>query len=361
MMDKNALMDLYRQGILSQAEYDKIVDRMKINNSKDEIAIKPVLKDFQSFLLDDYSNNTVDAYISNAKDFVEFITQQNIKYMSNDTKLPNISGKDIQAWFNRLLSTGYNPTSIRRAKYSVRKFLLYINNNYGISIPEIDSIDVPKSAELSDIDVLIDEEIRSIADHALSIRDKAIILFSYETGMRRQELLDCEKLHINFDNCSVKIYTNGKFDRVGYFSNSVKDLLLLHIKTWRNEIADINYNRRLKSNFFTLLEESEYLFQTVKSPKMSYATIFKAIKDASMEYYLNLYAKEGYCDAEAKDIAEEQVNKVNTETLRHSRRAYYFSEGRTVEQVQILMGDENTWVCKRYLKIAQQLYPEKFI
>ncbi|WP_152393906.1 tyrosine-type recombinase/integrase [Paenibacillus guangzhouensis] len=214
--------------------------------------------------------------------------------------------------------------------------------------------------------LLSHDEIMNIADHSLSYRNRALIMFMYETGMKRQELIDCKLQDINFEKQIVNIKdTKGNVDRIGYFSDETHQALKEHLSEWESGVHQVNETRKQNSRktgrSYKPIIISDYLFQTHRSQRLTYATVIKAFQDASYDYFLNVYIEEGKPEEEIRRMAEENSGKINTETLRHSRRTFLFTEGKTVVQVQKIMGDENYHECERYMKISQQLYPEKFM
>ncbi|MGE6227601.1 tyrosine-type recombinase/integrase [Paenibacillus chitinolyticus] len=376
-LDRGTLVELLNQGVITQEVFDKLENQhdetLEPVANKTSSPVREVVNFFESYLKDeDYSHHTAEAYSTIVKKLLEYIYDvDSYNDIKEDVVLVPIRRIDIENWFKKLASSGYTYISIRRFKYTMKNFFEFVSKKYPDSqVPNIEDVPVPVIAErpdgTADEDVLIKDEIVAIADYAANIRNKAIIMFMFETSMRRQELIDCKLDYIDFDNRWVNIYdTNGNLDRIGYFSEETLRLLKEYLANWEQEVNEVNQKRLRKSQEsgkpYTPVPSNGHLFQTIRSPQISYSTIFKAIKDASYEYFINRFVEEGHPPEEAKRLAEEKSNKINTETLRHSRRAHLFSEGKTLDQVQAIMGDENRHVCRRYLKVAQRLYPEKFM
>lgn len=330
------------------------------------LPIVKVLQEFDKYLKKEFTYNTKSEYSRTTKNFL--INYFNIKDADemSDKSVPIIAEQDIKDWYKSLLLEGYTNSSLVRFRQSLKKFFMFINSYYHIEVPNIDNIELPKVEVNSDFNVLTNTEIESIAEYATSTRNKLIILFLFETGMKRNELVNCKKEHLDLNKNLAKVFDiNGNLDRYVYFSDKVKILITEHISEWLDTVAEINSKRHKEFiNGYKPYKElavSEYLFQTIKSPQMSYAPLFTAIKEASYEYYLNIAIK-SFCfnNEKAEKYAKEKSDAVNTETLRHSKRAWLFAQGKSVEQVQTIMGDENTTLCKRYLKISMKLYPESF-
>lgn len=362
-LDQNTLNVLIEKGIITEKDIEKLnpsVQKKKPN----KINVIDSVNLFARHIRDSHSYNTLTAYISTIEFFYQYYFDvDKFNDISNNTELPKISTEDIRKWFEHLTANGYSPSSIRRSKHALKKYFDFLASSEYMEEVNVSGIKIPKQNDV-EFDVLKDAEIREMAEYATNLRDKVIVLLMYETGMRRQELIDCKKEHIDIDRGIVRIFNNDKFDRIGYFSSEVAKLVKQYIEEWEMEVNDINdrrYRRFItKNETYRELVISPYLFQTPRSEKISYSTIFKALKNMAYEYFYNQEIKEGATAEEAREYALERADTINTETLRHSRRTYLFASGKTLEQVQVLMGDDNRWVCKRYSKIAQELYPENY-
>lgn len=359
-LDKATLDILIKSGVLKAEDLERLTNKKTTSTN---INVRESIRDFFEYMKKDYSENTATGYKTNVESFMSHILGvDKINEIKDTTILPEIITDSVERWFTYLMANGYEPASVRRFKHSIKKYFDFVFE-LGYNAPRLGNIEMPEQEEV-EIEAMLDEEVKDMASYASSLRDKTIILFLYEAGMRRQELIDCKKEHIDWTKGFVKIFNNMKFDRMGYLSDEMLSLLKQHIEQWGAEVEDINDKRlarsKAKNEIYKELKVSEYLFQTARSEQMSYSTIFKVIKDTAFEYFLNVANKDGMIEGEAKAYADGRSSRVNTDTLRHSKRTYLFSTGKTVEQVQVIMGDENKWLCRRYLAVAQKLYPEKF-
>lgn len=361
-LDKDTLDILINKGIISLKDIEKLNEENNFNGK--DLKIVNSVNRFVLSLKEEYSSNTLSAYKSTIESFFQYLLNvEEYSQIKHSELIPDITIKDIGEWFGYLIANGYSPSSIRRSKHGLKNYFNYISN-YGFNSPYISNIEIPNEENI-EINALRDDEVRGITEYAVNLRDKTIILFMYETGMRRNEVIDCKKEHVSFENDRVEIYKSGIFDRVGYFSKETSKLLKDYLEEWEMEVKEINDKRfkrhLLKNENYLELKVSEYLFQTSRSEKINYTTIFKALKKMAYEFFYNREIQSGTPKKDAEEVATYRADDVNTEILRNSRRAYYFATGKNTEQVQVLMGDENKWVCNRFQKISQKLYPEKFI
>lgn len=367
-LDKETLKVLLEKGVISQGDYDSLIAQEELPSSV--IEGKGVLANwfmrFYDFLGRNYSELTQNGYTGDVKNFLDNIYGENWAELSS-VRLPNRI--DTEEWLRKLASEGYSYSTIRRQKNSVSKFFDFLRETQDLVLPDIRDVEIPSADAKSTSDNMValrDEEIRGIIGHAETLRDKAMLLLLYEAGMRRNELLNVTKDDVDFEKLTVAIRnTKGGIDRIGYFTKPTAELLKNYLLDWAEELKDINEKRRERArlrgkDFTNELRKSNYLFQSIRGPQVSYSTLFRVLKEAAEKYYYSKAQQEGYSINEAKEIAAEKANLVNTEVFRNSRRAYLFSLGKSTEEVQLLMGDENSWVCGRFLKVAQVLYPEKF-
>lgn len=329
---------LYTSGTISKKEYDEMLERIETKVISDT-SIASLLDSFEKYLKqENYSKHTVSGYVANTKSYFEFLHDNDVDELPKNTEA-EISVELVQQWLNSLATKGYSSVSIRRYKNSFSKFVEYINELHNMDVADISTASIPKTPDSEeDIDAITDSEVRELAENANSLRDKLMILIIYELGLRRQEVIDLMKSDIDNKTKVVKIRKGENVNRIGILSNSTYQLFVDYDDEWKAYIEEMNDKRKARGDK-NVTVDSKYVFQTLRSEKISYAVVFKAIADASE----STYGKE---------------KEITTETLRRSRRIYYFSQGLDTQKVQSLMGDANYHVCKRSLRLAQIMYPD---
>lgn len=362
-LDKKTIEILINQGIIKESDLEKII----INKDKkyDNILVRDSLNDFVEFLEKDMASSTVSGYRIHVEDFLRYLYDADSLETIEEMSLKQVTNVDAKNWFKKLAANGYSNATIRRTKHSLKKYFEFLKGK-GYKSPNIGDIETPKS-DFSDVFALHHDEIWEIANHASNYRDKAIILFLYESGMRRNELINCMKEDIDFQTGLVRVNTTKGnkrvFDRNTYISERMINALKGYIEQLKDDIGETN-KKRLKAfekrgREYKEKADSGYLFQTMRTEKVSYSVVFRAIKETAFKYYYDKAEKSGMCE-KAKDYAEEMSENVDTETLRHSRRAYLLAMGQDVDKVLLIMGDSNKHILKRYYRTAQELYPERF-
>lgn len=342
-VDLTTVEELVKRGMLTREQAQAIAaEHAEAVPTLDEAlnAYVDNLRGFNAITAQGYKSNVTRFYSS----FIE-------AHQLQQTGIPYVIKADVQEHLKQMVAQGYRVATVRRIKYALVNWFEFLHKTYRVEAPDISDIDISFDDD-ADINALHHADILRIAESADNIRDKAMIRFLYETGMTRQELLACEKSDVFLDQLKVDIYTtNNVLDRVVYFSEECGRLLTAHLEAWHQTVIDTNEARKNRAQVtgkgYTLVHISEYLFQTLRGDQMNYQTVLRAIKEAAAQYCEN-----SECDFDPKDL--------DAETLRNSRRAYLFAIGKTTEQVQAIMGDANTWKCKRFIEVAQRLYPESF-
>lgn len=342
MLNKKEMIDaLFESGTISKKEYESMLERIESKVMADASVIS-LLESFEKYLKENYSKHTTTGYVANTKSYFEYVHDTDFGTVPDGADA-EVSVELVQQWLNSLASKGYSGVSIRRYKNSFSKFIEFLVKELGMDVPDISSTSVPETPDtVEEVDALTDSEVRELAENASSLRDKVLILMIYELGLRRQEVIELKKSDIDNESRVVTIRKGENIDRIGELSESTYKLLVEYYDEWEAFISETNDKRKARKND-SVAVVSEYVFQTLRSEKMSYAVIFRAIAEASESTY-----------------GSSKETDITTETLRRSRRVYYFSLGFDTQKVQALMGDANYHVCKRSLRLAQILYPEKF-
>ena len=372
-LDIKTLESLVEKGLISTETLKSLTGGEHEENTNNgefpHITVGEILESYNKFLKhNNLSSNTIDGYFSNLKSFIKFAYNVEDAESASDKVLVPIRKTDVEKWLHGLISEGYTGRSALRFKHSIKKFIDFLNVKYGVKPEDVDSIniDAENNTDVEDLNILTYDEVYEMADYVSDNRTKAIILLMFEASMKRQEIIDCKKSDIDFDKnfISIRKSSDGTIDRIGRFSDKTKKILIDFMNEWESEIEQTNRARLEKSEKlktkYTPIINSEYLFQTIRSPQISYGTINRLVNQTFMEYYINKYSENGYDKDKAEEMAKNKSSMLSTETFRHSLRTYLLAEGKDLQTVQAIMGDENKHSVRRYLKIAQKIYPEKF-
>ena len=328
--------------------------------SKNKIKLLEVNDEWISHLNKNYSSRVAEEYQIAIQKFLEwYFDTDNFQAILKRYSLPKISVEDIENWIIKLSKEGYGFTMVRRYRGAIVQFLQFINERFNVNdMLKVTDISLP--VEIENFDALTDSEIRDIVEYAETLRDKLIILLLYETGMRRQEIIDFKKEHINFNNNTV-IVNGFSGERVIPITEELSQFLLNYIREWKLYLDQINNQRveraiKKHEKQKPLLKESEYLFQTLRSPQISSSTIHNVIKHTTYEYFYRDAILEGSNAKKAEELAKKKADIINPGTLRNSRKAYLFAQEKNIDEIMYLMDESNKWICNRFKNVADNLY-----
>lgn len=164
-------------------------------------------------------------------------------------------------------------------------------------------------------------EVRKLVDNvpAPTVRNELIVRLLYQTGIRRSELVRIKlpPKHIDRDKRKIQIY-GKKTDspRKVWYQKSLDQLLNLWINADRNSVLTA--------------DESDYLFCTLKSERMSEQTVTDVVTTAAENAGLQ---KSVYTDK-----AGHSVNRIGPHTLRKSFGVHFLNDGGDVSYLRKLLG-----------------------
>lgn len=147
------------------------------------------------------SKNTLDFYKYTAGKFVEWLKISSPNQLSN---------KHILRYLSELADRGLTDNSVHghaRAIRTFTKFLLaekYVNEALSFSMPSIRRKQLP---------ILTEREMREVIKACKTIRDKTLILFMVDCGIRRSEVCSLSWRDVDLSN-GVAIIENGKGKKV---------------------------------------------------------------------------------------------------------------------------------------------------
>lgn len=192
-------------------------------------------------------------------------------------------------------------------------------------------------AELKEEDGVVwltPSEIRQLTENVPppATRNKLIIQLLFQTGIRRQEIVDIELDDIDQDERKIRIRGKGEKNRTVYYTSRLNILL----DEW------IDYRRGISP----YADESNYLLLSQTGPQLKANSINRIVDAAAQEAGLQevLYVDAG--GAERK--------KITAHSLRHSFAVEYLSQGGKVERLQKILGHAKLDTTQRYMDVVDQ-------
>ena len=195
---------------------------------------KTIKKNFFEFLEYDkgYSRKTIESYDRDIKKFEVYIEEFSINFKQ-------LSKENIFD-FHLDLSKSIGPRSFSRMLSSLRTFYKYLFSEKIINDVVLNSIQtypspkfkksVPSFLSEKKIYEVIDKIDLSKKNEFIKMRDKAIIMLFFTSGLRLEEMTNLIFRDIDFANNSIKIFGKGGKERFSKFDNFTKDLIIRYLK-----------------------------------------------------------------------------------------------------------------------------------
>jgi len=192
----------------------------------------------EAFLIDrkaqNMSKGTLDFYRKKLKYFTDYCEAQAVKQISQIT--PTL----LREFLLDLEHKGHNAGGIHAVYRTIKTFLRWWENEVEpdnwknpinkVKAPRV-NVELLEPVEMDDIHKMID----SCKDNLTGRRDKALLLFLLDTGVRASELISISTQDINFITGEVTIKQGkGKKDRRVYLGSKSRKALRTYLKLRRD-------------------------------------------------------------------------------------------------------------------------------
>ncbi len=159
------------------------------------------------------ANNTRKAYCGDLKRFLAHLEQ------AGTGGLGGITPRDIEAFMREEKGRGYATASVARSHAAVRMFCRFLVMERVLKRDPAESIDSPKKwhrlptvLDKDTVDLLLAAP--QVEQDVHAIRDRAILLLLYATGMRASEVVGLSAGDINFTLGVVRVFGKGGKERI---------------------------------------------------------------------------------------------------------------------------------------------------
>jgi len=277
--------------------------------------MKVILDNFYEYLsLKKYSNNTIESYKKDLKQFEIYCKNKNIKDIDYDF---------IRTYLCFLYDKKYTSKSVSRHISSLKSFFKYLMQNeiiksnpmILISNPKVEK-KLPNYINYNDLETIL-----SIPDKndVLGLRNALILELLYSCGVRVSELVNIKLSDIDFSNNRILILGKGNKERFVLYGNVCSKLLNDYITKSRNLL---------------IKENNEYLLLNKFGNKITDRAIRMIIEDVIKKSSLKL--------------------KVSPHTFRHTFATHLLNEGADLKIVQELLGHENISTTGIYTHVSNE-------
>lgn len=282
-------------------------------NEEIERLLDKEIKNYLAFLMSQkgLSKNSIIAYEKDLKKFKEFLLSEHINF-------DHIKRYHFRSFLATLTTEGLSNNSINRIIACIKGFIRY-KMRFGYkdkaNILETESQRVIKKLPSFIFESEFLELISFKDKNEFDIRDKALLMLLFSTGMRVSEIVSLNLSHINNKN-EIKIKGKGGKERFVFFGEKTRTAINNYLNI-RSKIA--------------LLEENA-LFVNRNGKRLS---------DRGVRLILE------------KRINETSINKnISPHSLRHSFATLLIRNGASIRTVQELLGHSSIATTQKYTHLS---------
>jgi integrase/recombinase XerD len=260
------------------------------------------------------SDLTVRAYEQDISQYLEFLASRGI------ISPEKAGAEDVISFLTSLAEFGLAPSSIRRKIASIRAFYRFVSIEFPdrpdptttVVLPRMWRR-VPRSLTVPEIENLM---ARPDTAKPLGIRDKAMLEFTYATGMRASEVTGFLMMSLNGEIGTARCIGKGSKERIV----PIGGIALRWIDRYITEVRpDLLKGRG-----------EDVLFLNWRGKPLSRVGFWKILKGHAREAGLE--------------------SKVTPHVLRHSFATHLLEGGASLREVQVLLGHENIATTQIYTK-----------
>lgn len=230
----------------------------------EEITLEDAVDQFLEFLeSSNHPANTIGAYQADLAQLVLFLQGSNL------TVLSDVGEPNLLAYFQTLQAQKYSNASLQRKRAALKSFLGYLSRE-GISELQVSgdfpSFKIDKTPRVS----LTAEEVRNLFEVASNcsspfrLRDYAMLVLSYSTGLRATELVSLRVEQVRLDESHVQGIRRGRFERQVPFSEEAGAVIASYVAEGRPRLVKGSDNGALFLNDRGTQIGRQWLFHVLK-------------------------------------------------------------------------------------------------
>lgn len=276
-----------------------------------------------------YAQNTIAAYQNDLSQFYLFVeTEKKGKQVESWSE---VKKRDITDYVERLKSSGdYASSTVARKVAAIKSFFHFLVAEGVIKEDPTSSLDspkvkkrLPKAISPGEVDRLLHAPAADSGPK--SQRDMALLELLYASGMRVTELVSLNIADLEFDNGDgATVRVKGKKantkERVIPIGSAATEVLQYYINNGREQLA--------------LDPNAEALFLNNRGQRLTRQGLWLIIK-----HYVDAVGISG---------------EVTPHTLRHSFAAHKLSQGKSLQDIQKLLGHANISTTQVYAHLNQE-------
>jgi integrase/recombinase XerD len=288
--------------------------------------MQEIIQEFLNFLTveKDYADNTIAAYRNDLTQFLRYLEAQG---MDSELGWHKVDKQDIMGYIMDLKEREYTSSTVARKVAAVKSFFHYLMAEGAIKDDPTATLDSPKvkkrlprAISREDIEVLLAAP--AAGTSAKAQRDHALLELLYASGMRVTELVSLDIDDVDLESGAVRVH--GK--------KTLSKERLIRIEEPALDATGTYLNKaRLQ-----LLRDPNVraLFLNHRGQRLTRQGLWLIIK-----HYVEEVGISG---------------DVTPHTLRHSFAAHKLSQGKSLQDIQKLLGHANISTTQVYQQVNQQ-------
>ncbi len=166
-----------------------------------------------------FSNNTLDAYRNDLRQFKDFAREQLPKDDGPEPSWPSVDKSLVLNYMVNLRERSYAPATTARKVAAIKSFFNFLvaegvlekNPAEGIAGPKVGK-SLPRSISVEEVERLLQQPAKLATPEAK--RDKAMLELLYATGMRVSELVSLNVRDVNLRAGFVRCFGKGSKERI---------------------------------------------------------------------------------------------------------------------------------------------------
>ena len=274
------------------------------------------IKPFLDYLLleKNYSLLTHKAYQANLESFQNFIQDS----QPETEGIENVSYSEIRSWIVDLIQQGNSTRTVNRKLSVLRSFYKFLVRNGVIEVSPLKEHKALKMAAKVPLP-FSEEEVKEVLegdsypDNYLGVLQKTLLNLFYYTGIRRSELINLKRTHVDLDNRTMKVL--GKRN---------KERLVPLLPAMSKQLAEL-VKRQEEEH---IISESGRFFISPKGKKLTEAFVYETVK----KYFGEVTTK----------------IKKSPHVLRHSFASHLLDQGAGINAIKELLGHSSVAATQHY-------------
>ncbi len=261
------------------------------------------------------SPNTCQSYESDLTRYVEFLVSVGKK------KPEEIDTSDVCSYVAFLNECGLSPSTIRRNLSSVRAFHRFLVSEYSLTedpttsvVPPRQWLRMPKALTVPEVELLLRQPDTT---EPLGIRDRALLEFTYATGMRVSEVISFKINDLDIEARTARCKGKGSRERIV----PVGSVAIKWVKEYCQSVRPFLLKGRT----------CDELFVTRRGRRLTRMAFWKILAK---------YASQAGLE-----------HKVSPHVLRHSFATHLLEGGASLRDVQHLLGHKDISTTQIYTKV----------